>query len=65
MKKVINMSFENCRVDGDDLWEEPAKEEPMQHSIKSIFAMLNGEEGLTITIKKSTRQGEIRVPQDE
>lgn len=60
MKKVINMSFENCRVDGDNLWEEPSKEEPMQHSIKSIFAMLDGEEGLTITIKKSTRQGEIR-----
>ena len=61
MKKVINMSFENCRVDGDDLWEEPTKEEPMCHSIKDIFAMLNGEEGLTITIKKSTKQGEICV----
>lgn len=60
MRKVINMSFENCRIDGDDLWEEPAKEEPMQHSIKEIFAMLNGEEGLTITIKKSTKLGEIR-----
>ena len=61
MKKVINMSFENCRIDGDDLWEEPAKEEPMQHSIKDIFGMLNGEEGLTITIKKTARIGEIRV----
>ena len=61
MKKAINMTFENCRVDGDDLWEEPAKEEPMQHSIKSIFEMLNGEEGLTITIKKTARLGEIRA----
>lgn len=61
MKKSINMSFENCRIDGDDLWEEPAKEEPMQHSIKEIFARLNGEEGLTITIKKTTRSGEIRA----
>jgi len=61
MKRSINMSFENCRVDGDDLWEEPAKEEPMQHSIKEIFKMLNGEEGLTITIKKTTRSGEIRA----
>lgn len=60
MKKVINMSFENCRVDGDDLWEEPAKEELMQHSIKKIFEMLNGEEGLSITIRKTTRSGEIR-----
>ena len=60
MKKVINMSFENCRVDGDDLWEELAKEEPMQHSIKKIFEMLNGEDGLTITIRKTTRSGEIR-----
>ena len=60
MKKSINMCFENCRVDGDDLWEEPAKEEPMQHSIKDIFAMLDGEEGLSITIKKTTRYGEIR-----
>ncbi len=60
MKKVINMSFENCRVDGDDLWEEPAKEEPMQHSIKGIFAMLDGEDGLSITIRKTTRSGEIR-----
>ena len=60
MKKVINMSFENCRVDGDDLWEEPTKEEPMQHSIKKIFEMLNGEDGLTITIRKITRSGEIR-----
>ena len=61
MKKSINMSFENCRIDGDDLWEEPSKEEPMQHSIKEIFARLNGEEGLTITIKKTTRSGEIRA----
>ena len=60
MKKIINMSFENCRVDGDDLWEEPAKEEPMQHSIKEIFKMLDGEDGLSITIKKTTRLGEIR-----
>lgn len=63
MKKSINMSFENCRIDGDDLWEEPAKEEPMQHSIKDIFAMLDGEEGLTITIKKTTKTGEIRAAQ--
>ena len=61
MKRSINMSFENCRVDGDDLWEEPVKEEPMQHSIKEIFKMLDGEEGLTITIKKTTRSGEIRA----
>lgn len=61
MKKTINMNFENCRVDGDDLWEEPAKQEPMQHSIKDIFAMLDGEDCLNITIKKTTRSGEIRA----
>lgn len=60
MKKIINMSFENCRIDGDDLWEEPSKEEPMCHSITEIFQRLNGEDGLTITIKKTTRSGEIR-----
>lgn len=61
MKKSINMSFENCRIDGDNLWEEPAKEEPMCHSIKKIFEMLNGEEGLSISIKKTSKQGEIRA----
>ena len=61
MKKSINMSFENCRIDGDDLWEEPAKDEPMQHSIKAIFDQLNGEEGLSITIKKTKKIGEIRA----
>lgn len=59
MKKVVNMSFENCRVDGDDLWED-LKDESLQHSIKEIFSQLNGEEGLTITIKKTAKLGEIR-----
>lgn len=61
MKKSINMVFENCRIEGDDLWEEPAKDEPMQHSIKEIFSRLEGEEGLTITIKKTKKSGEIRA----
>lgn len=61
MKKSINMVFENCRVDGDDLWEDVQKGEPLCHSIKGIFEKLEGEEGLTITIKKTAKIGEIRA----
>lgn len=60
MKKSINMNFENCRVDGDELIED-LKDGPLYHSIKAIFEMLNGEEGLAITIKKTTKSGEIRA----
>ena len=59
MKKIINMSFENCRIDGDDLIED-LKDGPLYHSIRSIAEMLNGEDGLSISIKKSTKSGEIR-----
>lgn len=59
MKKSINMVFENCRIDGDDLWED-LKDESLQHSIREIFSRLDGEDGLSITIKKTTRSGEIR-----
>lgn len=61
MDKTINMVFKNCRIDGDNLWEYSAKEEPLCHSIKGIFQQLNGEEGLTITIKKNYRVGEIHA----
>lgn len=61
MEKTINMVFKNCRIDGDDLWEDSVKEEPLCHSIKGIFQMLDGEDGLTITIKKSSRYGEIHA----
>lgn len=58
MKKNLTMSFENCRVDGDDLWED-LKDESLCHSIKAIFKMLEGEEGFSITIKKTDKMGEI------
>ena len=60
MKKSINMVFENCRVDGDDLWED-LKDTSLQHSIKEIFKNLDGETGLSITIKKTIKSGEIRA----
>ena len=61
MKKNLTMSFENCRVDGDDFWEDLKNEEPLCHSIKAIFKQLEGEEGLSITIKKTTKLGEINA----
>lgn len=60
MKKNMTMSFENCRVDGDDLWED-LKDGALCHSIKAIFEMLEGEEGLSITIKKTDKLGEINA----
>lgn len=59
MKKSINMSFENVTVDGDELIED-TKDGVYQHNIMAIFNMLNGESGLSITIKKTTKTGEIR-----
>ena len=60
MKKTINMVFENCTV-MDDTLIECSKEETIEHDILGIFRQLNGEDGLTITIKKTTKSGEIHV----
>lgn len=60
MKKNMTMSFENCCVDGDNLWED-LKDDTLCHSIKAIFEMLEGEEGLSITIKKTDKLGEINA----
>ena len=60
MDKTINMVFKNCRVDGEDLIED-LKDGPLYHNINEIFKRLNGEDGLTITIKRTTRSGEIRA----
>ena len=60
MKKTINMVFENCTV-MDDTLVECGKEETFEHDILDIFRQLNGEDGLTITIKKTTKSGEIRA----
>ena len=60
MKKTINMVFENCTVDGDVLIE-CGKDEALEHDIMGIFQQLNGEEGLTITIKKAKKMGEIHA----
>lgn len=58
MKKSITMVFENCTIDGDYIIET-AKEEVFEHRIMDIFASLNGETGLTITIKKATKTGDV------
>lgn len=60
MKKTINMVFENCIV-MDDTLVECCKDETIEHDILSIFKQLNGEDGVTITIKKTTKSGEIRA----
>lgn len=61
MDKVINMTFKNCLVDGDQLIEDDGKNEPLYHDISGIFQQLNGESGLTIVIKKTVKSGEIRA----
>ena len=59
MKKTINMVFENCTIDGDVIIEN-GRDEAWEHSIMAVFRQLDGESGLTITIKKTTKSGEIR-----
>ena len=61
MDKTINMVFKNCMVDGDQLIEDDGKNEPLYHDIKGIFQQLDGEIGLTITIKKTMKSGEIHA----
>lgn len=58
MKKTINMVFENCTV-VDDTLVECAKDETFEHDILGIFQQLNGEDGLTVTIKKTVKSGAI------
>ena len=58
MKKNITMVFENCTIDGDYIIEN-AKDEAFEHRIADVFASLNGETGLTITIKKATKTGDV------
>ena len=62
MKKTINILFENCTVDGDVIIEN-AKDAAYEHKIMDIFKMLDGEDGLMITIKKTTKIGEVHVGQ--
>jgi hypothetical protein len=50
-------------VDGDQLIEDDGKNEPLYHDITAIFKQLNGETGLTITIKKTEKSGEIHAVQ--
>lgn len=61
MDKAISMTFKNCMVDGGQLIEDDGKNEPLYHDIAGIFQQLNGETGLTITIKKTEKSGEIRA----
>lgn len=66
MKKTINMVFENCTVDGNTLIECSKNDDySLEHDIMGIFQQLNGEDGLTITIKKTTKSGEIHVNDSE
>lgn len=60
MKKNITMVFENCTIDGDVIIEN-AKDQAYEYSIAEIFERLNGETGLTITIKKATKTGDQDV----
>ena len=61
MDKTINMAFKNCMIDGMQLIEDDGKNEPLYHDIVGIFQQLNGESGLTITIKKTEKSGEIHA----
>ena len=61
MDKTINMVFKNCMVDNDRLIEDDGKNDPLYHDIAGIFQQLNGECGLTITIKKTVKSGEIHA----
>jgi len=63
MNKAISMTFKNCMVDGDQLIEDDGKNEPLYHDIAAIFKQLDGETGLTITIKKTEKSGEIHAVQ--
>ena len=61
MDKTVNMVFKSCRIDGNQLIEDDGKNEPLYHDIAGIFQQLDGEDGLTITIKKTTKSGEIHA----
>lgn len=61
MDKAISMTFKNCMVDGEQLIEDDGKNEPLYHDIAAIFKQLDGETGLTITIKKTEKSGEIHA----
>lgn len=63
MDKAISMTFKNCMVDGEQLIEDDGKNEPLYHDITAIFKQLDGETGLTITIKKTEKSGEIHAVQ--
>jgi len=63
MDKAISMTFKNCMVDGEQLIEDDGKSEPLYHDIAAIFKQLDGETGLTITIKKTEKSGEIHAVQ--
>lgn len=64
MKKSISEVFKNCTVDGDLLIEYD-KDESYVHDIAAIFKRLDGEEGLTITIKKDAQYGAIIKHDDD
>ena len=61
MDKTINMVFKNCMIDGEQIIEDDGKSGPLYHDIAGIFQQLNGETGLTITIKKTEKKGEIHA----
>lgn len=61
MNKTTDMVFRTCTVDGDKLIEHVSKDEVLYHDIMGIFQELDGEEGLTITIKKMVKSGEIHA----
>lgn len=56
----MNMTFENCIIK-DGCIIECLKEETIEHDIYAVFEQLEGEEGLVISIKKSTKVGAITV----
>ena len=60
MKKTINMIFENCTIDGGVIIEN-AKDCAYEFRVEDVFKQLDGEDGLTITIKKATKIGDLNV----
>lgn len=56
MKKSINMTYENCAI-RDGYIVECLKDETIEHSIYSVFEQLEGEDGITISIKKCSKVG--------
>lgn len=58
MKKSVSETFENCTVE-DGVLIEVEKEETFEHDILAIFKRWEGEDGITVSIKRDAQYGAI------